>query len=224
MTTFVLIPGAGGVAAYWHRVVPLLEAAGHAAIAVDLPGDDEEAAFAAYADLVVEAIGPRDDVVLVAQSLGGFTAPLVCARVPVRALVFVNAMIPVPGEKAGDWGNATGSSAARRAAARAGGYAEEFDEQTYFFHDLPPEVLARRDLEREQSERIFADTCAFDAWPAIPIHVVIGSDDRLFPAAFQRRVARDRLGERATIDEVPGGHLIALSNPRGLVDRLLHVI
>jgi hypothetical protein len=41
---FVLIPGAGGVAWYWHRVVPLLREAGHGAIAVDLPGDDERAA------------------------------------------------------------------------------------------------------------------------------------------------------------------------------------
>jgi len=43
MASFILIPGAGGSAFYWHRVVPLLEAAGHEAIAVDLPGDDERA-------------------------------------------------------------------------------------------------------------------------------------------------------------------------------------
>jgi pimeloyl-ACP methyl ester carboxylesterase len=41
--TFVLIPGAGGAAWYWHRVVPLLQAAGHDAIAVDLPADDPAA-------------------------------------------------------------------------------------------------------------------------------------------------------------------------------------
>lgn len=60
MPTFVLIPGAGGVAWYWHRVVPLLEAANHEAIAVDLPGDDERAGLTAYADRVVEAIGARE--------------------------------------------------------------------------------------------------------------------------------------------------------------------
>jgi pimeloyl-ACP methyl ester carboxylesterase len=96
--TFVLIPGAGGTAWYWHRIVPLLREAGHAAIAVDLPGDDPAAGLPEYADLVTSAIGNRGDVVLVAQSLGGFTAPLVAAKVPVAALVFVNAMIPRPGE------------------------------------------------------------------------------------------------------------------------------
>jgi Alpha/beta hydrolase family len=86
---------------YWHRVVPLISAAGHEAIAVDLPGDDKHAGLATYADIVIRAIAERSDVVLVAQSLAGFTAPLVCARAPVRKVVFVNAMIPKPGETAG---------------------------------------------------------------------------------------------------------------------------
>jgi pimeloyl-ACP methyl ester carboxylesterase len=83
MSSFVLIPGAGGAKWYWHRVVPLLAKAGHEAIAVDLPGDDESKGLRDYADIVMHAIGPRTDVVLVAQSLGGFTAPLVCQRTSV---------------------------------------------------------------------------------------------------------------------------------------------
>jgi len=42
-TTFVLVPGAGGNATYWYRVVPLLEAAGHRAIAVELAAAAEDA-------------------------------------------------------------------------------------------------------------------------------------------------------------------------------------
>ena len=117
LRTYVLIPGAGGAAWYWHRVVPLLREAGHEAVAVDLPGDDERAGLPEYARLVVDAIGDRDDVVIVAQSLGGFTAPLVAAKVPVRGLVLVNAMIPVPGETPGAWWDNTGSVQARSAAA-----------------------------------------------------------------------------------------------------------
>lgn len=45
------------------------------------------------------------------------------------------------------------------------------------------------------------------------------ADDRFFPAEFQRRVARERLGIEA--DVLPGGHLIALSNPRGVADYLV---
>src|SRR5262249_42862824 len=156
--TFALIPGAGGVAWYWHRVVPLLEAAGHEAIAIDLPGDDERAGLSVYADRVVAAIGARADVVVVAQSLAGFTAPLVCARVPVRMLVLVNAMIPLPGETAGEWGEHTGSAAARTAAARHGGYSPTFDEATYFLHDVPREVVVESEgRQRDEADVSFAE-------------------------------------------------------------------
>ena len=132
MATFVLIPGAGGTAWYWSRVEPLLRAAEHEVIAVDLPGDDPDKGIVQYAEIVVGAIGARKDVVVVAQSMAGFTAPLVCERVPVIGLVFVNAMIPVPGETAGAWGDATGSAEARLAAAKRGGYPTEFELDAYF--------------------------------------------------------------------------------------------
>jgi len=220
VATFVLVPGAGGVGWYWHRVSPLLAAAGHTAIPVDLPGDEERAGLAAYADRVVGAIGACQDAVLVAQSLAGFTAPLVCARVRVRMLVLVNAMIPASGETAGAWWENTGAPAARTAAAQRGGYRAEFDPETYFLHDVPPEVLASAEAPpREEADVVFGEPCRFDAWPAVPIHVIASRGDRFFPIDFQRRVARERL--RAEVDSLPGGHLVALSNPVGLVDRLL---
>ena len=64
-----------------------------------------------------------------------------------------------------------------------------------------------------------AQPCVFTRWPAAPTKVLIGRDDRFFPAEFQRRVAKDRLGLDA--DEIPGGHLVALSNPSGLADMLV---
>jgi pimeloyl-ACP methyl ester carboxylesterase len=219
MATFVFVPGAGGVAWYWHRVVSLLEDTGHEAIAVDLPGDDDRAGFSAYADRVLEAIGTRQ-VVLVAQSLGGFTAPLVCARVRVRMLVFVNAMIPVPGETAGEWWDKTGSETARIAAADRGGYSTDFDLATYFLHDVPPEIIEEGEAhQRPEADIVFGEPCRFEAWPDVPIHVIAGRDDRFFPVDFQRRVAQERL--HAEIDELAGGHLLALSNPDGLADQLL---
>jgi pimeloyl-ACP methyl ester carboxylesterase len=220
MASFVLVPGAGGMAWYWHRAVPLIRAAGHEPIAVDLPGDDRHAGLAAYADIVIGAIAERSDVILVAQSLGGFTAPLVCARSPVRMLVFVNAMIPKPDETAGQWWGATGAVEAREQAAARGGYATEFDAATYFLHDVPPDVLrAGPQQPRGEAEIVFGEPCRFTRWRDIPIHVVAGRDDRFFPIEFQRRVARERLAKK--VEEIPGGHLVALSNPEGLTQRLL---
>jgi pimeloyl-ACP methyl ester carboxylesterase len=220
MSTYVLIPGSGGAAWYWHRVVPLLQAAGHEAIAVDLPGDDLRAGLPEYTGLVIDAIGGRRNVVLVAASLGGFTAAPVAAKVPVGELVFVNAMIPVPGETAGDWWGNTGSLEAREAAAEQGGYGTDFDLAVYFLHDVPPEVAAAGEPhQRPEVDAVFGSPCDFGSWPAVPIRAVAGADDRFFPVDFQRAQVRDRLGIAA--DVLPGGHLIALSQPEALTRYLL---
>jgi len=217
--TFVLIPGAGGAATwYWHLVVPLLREAGNEAVAVDLPGPDPSAGLAEYADLVASAAAGRDNVVLVAQSLGGFTAPMAAVRCPVAGIVLVNAMIPVPGETPGAWWEHTGQAEARIAAAERGGYGTEFDVETYFLHDVPAEVLATGE-ERAEADAAFGSSCDFSDWPGVPISVVAGADDRLFPANFQQRLARERLDIEA--DVLPGGHLMAVSRPESLARYLL---
>jgi pimeloyl-ACP methyl ester carboxylesterase len=219
MSLFVLIPGAGGAAWYWHRVVPELRDRGHEAVAVDLPGADETAGLPEYADVVLAAIGDRRDVVVVAQSMGGFTAPVACTRAGVRLLALVNAMIPLPGETAGDWWGDTGWEPARIAAARAGGYPVEFDLDAYFLHDVPADVAAAGEAHAfPEADIAFGQPCPIDRWPDVPTRVIAGGDDRFFPLEFQRRVAGERLG--TGIDVVPGGHLAALSRPAELADRL----
>jgi Alpha/beta hydrolase family len=111
MASFVLVPGAGRMARCWRRVVLFIRAAGHEPIAIDLPGDDSQVGLAGYADIAICAFAERR--VLVAQSLAGFTVPLVCALASVRMIVFVNAMIPKPGETASAWWDATGAGEAR---------------------------------------------------------------------------------------------------------------
>lgn len=222
MSAFVLVPGAGGSSWVWSRVAPLLVAAGHEAISVDLPGDDNQAGLAEYAQLVIAAIGDRTDTVLVAASLGGFTAPLVGERAPagaVGSVVLVNAMIPLPGETPGQWWSNTGANEARDRGAAEGGYGP-FDEIAYFFHDISPEIRAEGEAHRhDEADVVFASVCDFQSWPAVSIRVLAGEDDRFFPLGLQRRVARDRLGLEA--DVLPGGHLLPLSQPRLVADYLL---
>ena len=197
----------------------MLVEAGHETIAVDLPGDDETAGLPRYTDLVVDAIGARSDVVLVAGSLGGFTAPLVCERVAVCELVLINAMIPEPGETARDWWAHTGALEAQAEAARAGGYGP-FDVETYFLHDVDAAIAAEGEsYQRVEADIAFESVCDFSAWPAIGVRVLAGADDRFFPVSLQRRVARDRLG--VEVDVLPGGHLLPLVQPRLVANYLL---
>jgi pimeloyl-ACP methyl ester carboxylesterase len=216
MTFAVLIPGAGGLGWYWHLVERGLQARGHDALAVDLASGGQTG-LPAYGDAVVDAINGRSGVVLVAQSMGAFTVPLVWPRVRASAIVFVNAMIPRPGETPGQWWENVGSEQARTAAAVRHGYSTEFDLTTYFMHDVPPELVKEMQTRaaRQLDER-FDDPCTFDAWPPIPIHVIAGNDDRFFPLELQQRVARDRLRVDPVV--VPGGHLAALSHSEELSD------
>lgn len=158
-------------------------------------------------------------VVLVAGSLGGFTAPMVCERVPVAALVLVNAMIPVPGESARGWWEHTGAVEAQAEAARVGGYGP-FDALTYFLHDVDPHVRAEGERHQwAEADIAFDSVCDFRAWPQIGIRVLAGEDDRFFPVGLQRQVALERLGVRA--DVIPGGHLLPLAQPQLVAEYLL---
>lgn len=232
MSTFVLIPGAGGNASYWQLVESELQARGHHTIAVDLPAGDDNAGFDEYADSVVAAIdgaapdvsgrdGTDEGLVIVAQSMGAFTAPTVCERVPVSMLVLVNAMIPADGETAGDWWDNTGSSTARRENDIRDGRSPDadFDLETYFFHDVPrPVADEAMAVPMAQSDTPFAHAGLRGGWPSVPTRVLSAADDRFFPVEFQRRVAQERLG--VTPDVMPGGHLVALSQPAELATRL----
>jgi pimeloyl-ACP methyl ester carboxylesterase len=205
VATFALIHGGGSSAWDWHLVAPALRERGHDPVAVDLPSENESAGWSEYAETIVRAVGSRGDLVVVAHSLGAFTAPLVCARLPVQLLVLVAGMIPSPGEFFDDWW-------------RNSGY-EDSGEDDVFYHDVPSPLAAEAQRrEREERSRALREPWPLEAWPETPTRYLLCRDDRMFPAAFARRHARERLGIEA--DEIDGGHYISLSRPRELAERL----
>jgi len=211
VATCVLIHGAGDRAWHWHLVADELRARRHEVVAVDLPSEDESAGLSEYADTVVEAIGDRGDLVVVAHSLGGFTAPLVCARVPADLLVLVAGMVPAPGERGQDWWQNTGYAPA------PGDHGD--DEIALYLHDVPPDLAAEALAKsRDQTMTPVREPWPLDAWPEVPTRYLLCRDDRSFPADWTRRMVRDRLGIEA--DEIDGGHCVYLSRPAELAARL----
>ncbi len=208
MATYVLSHGAGSDSWYWHRVRPLLEQRGHEVVTMDLPCADVSAGLAVYTRVVLDAIGDRTDLVVIGQSLGGFVAPLVCEQRPAQLLVLLNAMIPRPGET--DWWGATAHPVA---------VGPDFDAVAVFLHDVSAEVVAESVAHvRPQVTTPMAEPHPLTRWPDVPTCAIVSRDDRFFPAAWQRGIVRDRLG----IDpvEIDGGHCVALSRPRELVETL----
>jgi hypothetical protein len=106
LATFVLIHGAASDSRDWRQPRPEMEARGHEVVAPDLPCEDDSACLREYGDADVEALENRSEQIVVAHSLGEFTAPLVCDRVQAKLFVMVNGMLPAPGESPGEgWGN-----------------------------------------------------------------------------------------------------------------------
>ena len=205
MATFALVHGGGGSAWDWHLVEPELRKRGHEAVAVDLPCEDPAAGWTEYADAIVDAVGGRSAVIVVGHSLGGFTAPLVCARIPTRLLVLVAAMVPSPGELLDEWWTNAGY--------------EDSGLDDVFYHDVPPTLAAEAQRrERDEASKALREPWPLDAWPRTVTKYVLCRDDRMFTAVWARRHARERLGIEA--DEIDGGHYVTLSRPLELAARL----
>ena len=224
MSTVVLIHGAGDVGWSWHLVVAELRALGHDAVTPDLPCEDQDAGLPEFAETVLAEVGERRDLVVVGHSFGGLTAPLVADRrrdAGLMRLVYLAAMIPAPGERPADWWENTGyERAAREQSVRDGGLTGHEDPFVSFWNGVPRPLAE----EAERRSRGQAGTSSAAPWPlaahpTVPTRVLACREDRFFPLAFQRRVARERLGSE--VEEVPGCHCAMLSHPRELARALV---
>jgi pimeloyl-ACP methyl ester carboxylesterase len=193
-------------------------------VLVDLPVADPGAGLDEYADAVIAAIGEgSSDLTIVAQSLAGFIAPLIAVRTPVAMLVLINAMVPLPGESAGEWWAKTGQDQARRDHYQRLGISlpREFDPMEAFFHDVPAEVVAQAMARGEPVVRfdtLFSQPWPLKAWPKVPTRFIQARNDRFLPIELQRRIVAERLA--IPVEEIPGGHLVALSQPEELAKML----
>ena len=109
MTTFVLVHGASHGSWCWDKVVPLLVAQGHEAIAVDLPGNTYgeldipagQVTLKSYTDHVCEVLDELDEpAILVGHSLGGLTITQSAEYRPdkIKTLVYLTALLLGNGE------------------------------------------------------------------------------------------------------------------------------
>jgi hypothetical protein len=92
------------------------------------------------------------------------------------------------------------------------------DDRVLYYHDVPPEVVEKRcssirsSRARRSVSRGHSNSGPTSRRASCPAATTASS--RGVPA----RVAQERLG--ITPDIVPGGHMVALSNPHGLADWL----
>ena len=231
MATFGLVHGAGHGAWCWERLIPILEALGHRAFAMDLPCEDATAGCLRYAEAVDRALPLVEDLVLVGHSLGGLTIPLVAARRPVRQLIFLCAIVPDFGRSLLDQVAAepelyrSGHPRAPRAHDRPDGatwFRDEAAARDVFYHDCTAAdvdwAFARL---RRQAVAPRREPCPLSAWPTGERAYILCREDRAISSAWSRRVARERLGVEPI--ELDGSHSPFISRPpilAGVLDRL----
>ena len=99
---FVLVHGGFHGAWCWSRVIPELEALGHEAVAIDLPGHgerrDEPSSIASRRRAILDVM--RDGDVLVGHSGGGYDITVAADAAPdkVGHLVYLAAGLPIEGK------------------------------------------------------------------------------------------------------------------------------
>jgi pimeloyl-ACP methyl ester carboxylesterase len=216
MTTFALLHGAWHGAWCWERLIEPLRERGHRAIAVDLPCDDVEAGLDATADVAAGFL-IDDDVIVVGHSLSGLVLPLVAARRPVRALVYLCAFVPLEGKSMGDQFREAPEPIVTFPVPPQG----DAEGRSYW----PDEAVARGSLYPDLSEedahwafarlRAQAPTTQRETHPsglpdARAVSLVCARDAVVNPE-WSRRVARERLGHEPV--ELDAGHFPMLTAP-----------
>ncbi|MCM2562899.1 alpha/beta fold hydrolase [Lutimaribacter sp. EGI FJ00015] len=203
MSNFLLIHGAAHGAWCWRDVIPELQALGHTARAIDLPGHGQDATpytdvtLDAYADAITAALdGPT---VLVGHSMGGYPITLAAERAPdlVQALIYVCAYVPAPGLSLSQMRMQAPYQPLlphiRMTGDRKGWTVPRDDLHDLFYHDCPPGTVdyaaERLCIQATQPTSVPVDVTARSA--EIPRYYIRCADDRTIPPEYQGTMTED---------------------------------
>ena len=222
----VLVHGSYAGGWIWDLVRPELERHGHRVTAVDLPISDPDAGGSAYAQAIVDAVDWSEPPVVVAHSSSGLVVPIVAEKHPVRAMIFVAAMLARPGISANEQREAEpiDAPASPRSAQWTdlgnGVWAVGPETATeLFWQDAPPDVVAWAVARlRPQCYLAMTEISPLTAWPDVPSAYVACRDDHATNPVWQLSAARERLGVEAV--EIDGGHSPMLTRPAELAELL----
>jgi pimeloyl-ACP methyl ester carboxylesterase len=148
----------------------------------------------------------------------------VAERRPITRLVFLSALLPVPGRSLIDqmqedpmiFSDGFDGAPARDEPGRSYWDDPELARRQLFGGcdtDLAADAVARL---RVQARAPIVEPCPLETWTDIPSMYVLGTNDAVVRPAWSRRAARERLGVEPL--ELEGGHALFLSHPAELAD------
>lgn len=229
MADFVLVHGAWHGAWCWKKILPGLWSAGHRAFPVSLTGTGERAhqlsrdiTLRTHADDVAAVIEMEElqEVILVGHSYGGMVITAVADRMPerIRRLVYLDAVVPQPGES---WSSthAEQTRTQRLQAIAASGSIPPADPAMFGLTGDDAAWVARR--QRPHPGGTYDDPLHFDAAriAALPRTFIDCTDPALATIAVMRARVRDEPGW--DVQEIATGHDAMISAPDELLRMLL---
>jgi pimeloyl-ACP methyl ester carboxylesterase len=228
--TVVLVHGAFADGSSWNGVIQRLQAHGVAvtAPAVPLRGLIGDSAY--LASVIDQTPGP---VIAVGHSYGGAVISMAATDASnVVGLVFVAAFAPDEGEILGQVAAESRDSRLMTAVLQhrypnGDGTASEMFVDPAKFHDVFAADLPAADAavlaaaQRPVSDIAFSDRAGAAAWKHLPSWAVVALSDRAAGTDLVRSMAQRA---RADITEVPGSHLVMISQPQAVTDVILRAV
>ncbi|WP_242123890.1 alpha/beta fold hydrolase [Sphingobium sp. Sx8-8] len=236
MATFILIHGAWHGGWCWEKLVPLLEARGHRALAPDLAGmgNDRrvlgEGVLALWADEIADLVRQQEEpVILVGHSRGGIVISEVAERVPdhVARLVYLTAYLVPPGEAAlavslSQPGMPDLRPMLTQTADGRGSYFASGGTAPLFYHQVDPALVPGIEarLCPEPHEPVVTPLMlTAERFGRVPrSYVEAGEDKALIPAL--QRAMRERMPCESVLT-LPSDHSPFYSMPERLADALI---
>lgn len=220
MTLFALLHGGMHRGSCWDMVCDELHRLGHRTVAPDLPVEVDEVGAGEWAQVAAEAIdravGLADrNVIAVGHSISGLILPVVATIRPVRRMVFVAGLLPVPGTAFVDHlaDNPEAITFPEPQSRGAGPFGLTWEAvRDGFYHDCPQDIAQRAfDEMRHQSFTILIEPCPVPKWPGTPSTYILPRHDRAVGHSWARLNAVERIGAR--LIELDGGHSPFFSRP-----------
>jgi pimeloyl-ACP methyl ester carboxylesterase len=226
----VLVHGAMHGPWCWECIVPPLEAAGHAVIAVDMPGrdpgsDPAQISLATYTDAVLGALKAAPaPALLVGHSLGGLSISTAAQARPeyVCELVYLCAAVPQDGQalSAGPANDEVAAQVRSDDNGRSFYFGPEYARAAFYGDCTPSQAqhalrrLVRQPL-RPLHEPVHLSAARFGS---IAKHYILTRQDTMIPPAAQAAYAAS-LGA-VQMHELDCGHSPFYARPRELVELL----
>lgn len=219
--TYVFVHGAWHGAWCWDAVRPLIEAAGHKTIAMDLQIENPNANYDDDTDQILDEIAGQKNVRLVVHSRGGNLGPIVASRTQLDRLIYLCSRTPAFVNKPVQTeAPSRNTSLFRRGIIDCGNGLTRYDP------DIAHQVFYNECTDKAAQAAVSQLRLQRSAEPAVPVELpdvstsfIYTTHDNVITQEYSRFIAKNVLGVEPI--EIAGDHSPFLSHPAELAATLL---